>query len=264
MKEPFLINPIGRRVSFMRKRSKNPGELLILGNSRGKKTNNSFKKRSIKMKTRKRLASTITVKGYRRKKMNPRRKKLTMAKRSIRYIRKNPIIRSRRTYRHRRHNPMIFGMDLNFLSMLTGGISAIATTVAPTVLNITTPIAKYGIQGATALGGLLVINKLFKSPSQSNAWFIVSASMIVADLIKEYILPKVSFLTNSGAIVQLPKGTPATVSAPTTQGANGTVPIQKGNMGYYLPQHRNAYTGAYLKQLPQTYPMALSNVWMNS
>ena len=88
------------------------------------------------------------------------------------------------------------GFQKNLPYMLTGGISAIATTMAPGIVNNFLPNAPYmavklGSQIGTAVGGAFAIDMLIPRKGHGMVWMIVSGATIAADLIREYVLPQI-------------------------------------------------------------------------
>lgn len=218
--EPFLVNPIGRRVRAKRKRNfyinpkkkrthrkrrrsgKNPlGEsLLLMGNPKKGGARRTMKHR------REKAARSHKKHSYRH---NPIHKKTHGLKRSRIGVR-----RHRRYARHR--NPIIGGLSAG--QIITGMFSALANVGMPIALKAGSPMSKYGIQVATAIGGKFILEKMLKSNS-GNTWMIVGLSMVAADVFREYILKKVTLMTSMGP-VGIPSGTPVTPTA-VPQGATG-------------------------------------------
>lgn len=116
---------------------------------------------------------------------NPRRR------RRSRSYRRNRV--HRRSYRR---NPAISmggafaNVRSNIPYFVTGALSAIAISVVPGQLpaNLTNaPWKKYAVQGAVAVGGGMVVGKFINS-KHGTVWMIVGGAMIVADLLRTYLL----------------------------------------------------------------------------
>lgn len=233
-KEAFLTNPRGkrsRRKSKLRKAASRKrtgrkkrnalGEIgLLIGNPRKKGGVRMAKRKSYHRKRRKsRSANPLSKAAYR-------------PKRKHRRSRRNPLRKAAYRRHHRRRNPVIGGVDVT--QIIFGAAAAMVTTAIPTWIKAQTPTYKYGSQLITAVAGKYVVDKLLKV-GYGSTWLVVSLSMIAADLLKEYVLSKVTLLTASGP-VQVPAGTSVTASQaiPATGGVSGYIPLGGRNLGAYL------------------------------
>lgn len=95
--------------------------------------------------------------------------------------------------RHYKRNPAlsIGGLQIkkNLPFVATGAVSAIAVTFVPAITGLSAkgPIYKYGAQLATAIGGGMLVGK-FVGRSHGTVWMIVGASVVLADVLKTYVL----------------------------------------------------------------------------
>lgn len=106
-------------------------------------------------------------------------------------------------------------------TMLVGALSAIATTAVPNIIKAKTTITKYGSQIATVLLGSYLVGKLLRSSEKAFIWSVVGGSVIVAELLKTYVL----------------KGVLPGLEAPAGLGQYYYLPAPAGGMpGYYVPE----------------------------
>jgi len=118
----------------------------------------------------------------------------------IRRVSVNPPARRRR--KSYRRNPVAQGGIFNLKAfkanlpyMFTGGVSAIATTMAPGLVEKVMPnlagnvFAKYGSQVGMTLVGAFAMDKTLKK-GHGTIWMIVGGATIAADLIKQFIMPQ--------------------------------------------------------------------------
>ncbi len=132
-------------------------------------------------------------------KINPRRRR-----RTSRSYRPNPIGSSLMIAglnpRHRRHsmrrfrrNPLrVAGFDFfrNIPMIAAGAASVIATAAIPDYFGMTGkgPLYKYGSQIGVVAGGGYVISKFLKKPSAAYAWMLAGSAVILADLLRQYVI----------------------------------------------------------------------------
>lgn len=107
--------------------------------------------------------------------------------------RRHNRVHRRRSYRH---NPAMTmkgafaDVRSNVPYFITGALSAIAVSIVPSQLpaNFTDAAwKKYVVQGTVAVGGGMVVGKIIGS-KHGTVWMIVGGAMIVADLLKTYLL----------------------------------------------------------------------------
>lgn len=173
--EPFLNPPHKRlrlkltRKATKRKRKRN-SMAMIVGNPR---------KRGgvIRMAKRRRRRSL--------RKRNPRRFRSIF--RAAKRRRKNPTYGKR--WSRRRRNPIVGGAKMEKLTtVLIGALSAIAVTAVPNFIKANTTLMKLGSQAATVLLGGFLVGKMLRSTEKGFVWSLVGGSVIVADLLKTYVL----------------------------------------------------------------------------
>lgn len=144
-------------------------------------------------------------KGWRRRKRSYRRnigESLMIAganpRPRRRYARRNTYTRKR----YYRRNPAVFGKVQHALPlMVVGAASSIATTVAPTLTASflgTGAWQKYASQAVMAIGGGMVVDMVFKRKGYGTIWMIVGGSIIIADVVKEYVLKGMFGLSDFG------------------------------------------------------------------
>jgi hypothetical protein len=194
-------------------------ELLLITNPKGGAT--------MRRRTRKRRKVSAHVTRRRSRRANPM---------VATHRRRHTVRKHRRARRHygvaRRHrNPMLGGLDIN--QIIVGTASALANAMLPIALKADKPMTKYGIQLAAAIGGKIVLEKLFKARN-GNIWLIVGLSMTVMDAFKEFVLKKVTLMTPIGP-VSIPSGTPVTTHP---QIAGGGQP----GMGAYVDEMPGNYS----------------------
>ena len=165
-----------------------------------------------------------TRRRRKRKSINPKRRRRTASiYRATRRRRRNPIlhrkrhrsaIRSRRRY-HR--NPM-GGAMTKLMTMVVGAAAAIVVTAVPNLIKAQSNLTKYGSQVAAALIGGFAIGKLLKSREKAFVWTLVGGSVIVAELLKTYVLSKVApSLTGMNEYMYLPSPTQYPLYIPDMQ-----------------------------------------------
>lgn len=134
-------------------------------------------------------------------KLNPRRRRRSARRRSYR---RNPIgsslmiaglnpRRRRRSARRFRRNPLrVAGFDFfrNIPMIAAGAASVIATAAIPDYFGMTGkgPIYKYGSQIGVVAGGGFLIKKFLKKPSAAYAWMLAGSAVILADLLRQYVI----------------------------------------------------------------------------
>lgn len=130
---------------------------------------------------------------------NPRRRRRSRA-RSRR--RRNPIAmnprRRRKSYRRRRRNPALtmrgLGLPISIKGALplavTGGAAAVVASIAPGLARVQSPWAQIGVKVAVGVGGGIILGKTV-GREHGKIWMIVSGSLIVADLLKKYVLGRI-------------------------------------------------------------------------
>jgi len=207
MKEPFLVNPPGKK---RKKRKKASTKRKTASRAKYGRTVTGRRKR--KPGPKKGSARKATVKRKRTTKAVVKRirraapRKVRVSKRvkrtgRIRRVSVNPPRRRRR--KSYRRNPVGLGgifnlkaLKANIPFMLTGGVSAVATTMAPGLLEKVMPtmagnqLAKYGSQVGMVLAGAFVMDKTIKK-GHGTIWMIVGGATMAADLIKTYVLPQI-------------------------------------------------------------------------
>lgn len=131
---------------------------------------------------------------------NPRRRRRRSRSRSRK--RRNPIAlnprRRRKSYRRRRRNPALtmrgLGLPISLKGMLplavTGGAAAVVATIAPSLARVQSPWAQLGVKAAVAVGGGIILGKTV-GREHGKIWMVVSGSLIVADLLKKYVLGRI-------------------------------------------------------------------------
>lgn len=258
--ESFLVNPRGKRVrrhtrkkrffnfakrlhksrlKIRHKRRKNAlgGTLMLVGNPTRRK-----RKGGVSM-ARRRRGRPRHNRALRLRRRNPVRHVVysSPGRHRIRHRRSNPIRHIRRHSRRRR-NPVVMGIDIG--QIMVGALSAMATVAVPTWIKAQSSLTKYGSQAATAIAGKFVMEKLFKS-AYGNTWMVVGLSMMAADVLREYVLQKVTLLTAAGPI-SIPTGTPAKVEG-------GAAAVAAGGAGVSGYLDRLSGLGAYLNDMPENY-----------
>ncbi len=207
-RSPRLVkNPIGSEVIIV---GGNPWWNDSAGHSRAAKKGWRAKKRrggrrlsvSARPVRRRRKRKAVALKSATPVRRRRRRTKKAVARRPVRRRvatkrrRKSAVARrpARRRSVARRRNPAIslpriLGVDLGTVLPLaiTGGISIIATSAVPNMLGVQGRWATYGVKIAVGIGGSLVIRKTI-GRSHALIWVVSSASVIVAELLKTYVL----------------------------------------------------------------------------
>lgn len=137
-------------------------------------------------------------KGWRIGHMVPFSHSTRSRRRRIRHSNAPGYMRRRRhNVRHRR-NPAIMAEFGKFTSgmmnvrewgplAITGGLSAITGSIAPSMLGVTNPYMRLGIQAAVAIGGGIVVERVV-SKAHGQAWMIVGVAMVGYQLLKQYVV----------------------------------------------------------------------------
>lgn len=199
--EPFLINPVRRRGRRRRRRARrNPmgDELVVLGLGNPRRRS---RMRTRARRRRRRRGGGGWLFNARRRRRRPRYHFNAPGRRRRRRrrfygFRSNSPRRHRRR-RHYRRNPAAAGLQIGRWQtwapyVMTGAVSAIATAAAPSFMGpAVTPMWAYGVQGAVAVGGAIVLPMLGFRGAHGMTWFVVSGAVIVADMIKRYVMPMV-------------------------------------------------------------------------
>lgn len=186
--EPFLVNPPRRHRRHgarSRMRLRNPfaeGLAIVGGNPRHRRhRRNAPKKRKSSTRIGSMHRPVFYASGPKRWSRGPKSRSRRAG------IKVNP----RR--RHRRNPAIAAGGPLDIMGNLpyiaTGAISAIAVVAVPSLtgMGVKGPIYKYGTQVATAIGGGIVVGK-FVGKSHGAVWALVGSAVIVADIVKTYLL----------------------------------------------------------------------------
>lgn len=137
-------------------------------------------------------------------------------KRSKRH-RSNPVAKRHGRKRHRR-NPADGSIQvtkpMSYLPQIAAGtVGAIATTAAPRLLNLTSPLAVYGVQAVTAVAGSVIANKIV-GKKYGTAFLIGGGVAILGDVVNRFIFKK----TGLSGLLGL--------------GENTTYILPSGDMGY--------------------------------
>lgn len=135
-------------------------------------------------------------------KINPRRRRRSARRRSYRrnpigsslmIAGLNPRRRRRSSSRRFRRNPLrVAGFDFfrNMPMIAAGAASVIATAAIPDYFGLTGrgPMYKYGSQIGVVAGGGFLIQKFLKKPSAAYAWMLAGSAVILADLLRQYVI----------------------------------------------------------------------------
>jgi hypothetical protein len=70
---------------------------------------------------------------------------------------------------------------------ITGGLSAMTGAIAPSMLGVTNPYMRLGVQAAVAIGGGIVVERVV-SKAHGQAWMIVGVAMVGYQLLKQYVV----------------------------------------------------------------------------
>lgn len=185
--EPFLVNPPRRRRRFGARRRfslRNPfaeGLAIVGGNPRGRRRarRNAPKKRRGRAKMHRPVFYEAGPKRWSRGPRSRSRKAGIRVNRARRRMRRNPAVAA--------GGPLDIMGNLPYIA--TGAVSAIAVTAVPALTGMSArgPIFKYGTQVATAIGGGIVVGQ-FVGRSHGAVWALVGSAVIVADVVKTYLL----------------------------------------------------------------------------
>jgi hypothetical protein len=87
--------------------------------------------------------------------------------------------------------PTIKGINLGHIIplALTGGLSVIATGMAPNFVPVQSQWARYGVQAAVGVGGGIVLNKAVRG-QHGTIWAVSSFAVIAVDLIQKHVLTR--------------------------------------------------------------------------
>lgn len=114
-------------------------------------------------------------------------------KHTRKHYRKNPV--HGRKKKHYRRNPAAVGaMGLNWTKPMTylpfvanAAVASIATVAAPRMLGFNTPLKKYGVQAAIAVGGGFLVKSVL-GKTHGFVFGITSLAVIAGDLLNTYVL----------------------------------------------------------------------------
>lgn len=215
--EPFLVNPPKRKKKGipssllrkmtrrwgpkramkkaweeMEKKKKNPfgEEVMIVGL-------NPRRRRRGKVQRKRAASKKIAHKKKKRVKTPSKKKKIVVAyqtgpktyTRSAYSKSKKAGIKINRP--RRRRNPAVknmFDVKSALPHVAVGAGSAIAVAVAPSIIPVQAPVVKYGVQLGTVVGGGLLLGKTVKDKSLGITWAITGSAVILADILKTYVL----------------------------------------------------------------------------
>lgn len=221
-----------------RKRRKSTRAVAVPRKRRRKTTKRVARKRTRRSrKVKVSVGRRVAKHGVRSVRINrPRRRK-----------RRNPALmvaganpRRRRYGRRTRRNPLrVAGFDFfrNMPMIAAGAAAVIATAVMPDYLKLTDkgPLYKYGAQIGTVIGGGFLIKKFLKKPAASYAWMLAGSAVILADLLRQYVIG--SWLPSVSGYTAFPSPyTPQIVtdySAASDYGSMGAFPSPYEGVGAY-------------------------------
>ncbi len=153
-------------------------EVIIMG------ANPRRRKRSTRKHSRRRFHLFKNAPAKRRR---SRRRKYHMARNA-------PAVNRKRSRRRHRRNPAVGGLSFDIMRpqtlimpLLTGLVAKMATEKIPAMLNLTTPLTRYGSQAAVAIGGSILLRR-FVGRTNAAIWGIVSAVTILTDVVNRYVL----------------------------------------------------------------------------
>lgn len=226
MREAFLVNPPRKKKKGGARRKHKGGRRATTGLSLKEKRR--VWGRRYRARLKREGGSTYKHRGRggaRRRVMIRPRGHITITARNRparrRYYRSNPV----RRYHRRRYNaPMYnrprysrryrrnavsagalggpFDLMRNLPYFVTGGLSAIATVVVPTLVPApvgstptTQTMIKYGVQAGVAIGGGFMIGK-FMGKTHGAVWAITGGAIILADVITNFVLKPMGLLSD--------------------------------------------------------------------
>ena len=205
--ESFLVNPY---------RSKRRRSLRMFGNAPRKAKRKAKRRGRAKLHMGPRHRPVLYGSGNlwsRSVYSKSKARKIRLNPRKHRKLSRNPIgslmiaganPRRRHSMRRFRRNPLrVAGFDFfrNIPMIAAGAASVIATAAIPDYFGMTGkgPMYKYGSQIGVVAGGGYVISKFLKKPSAAYAWMLAGSAVILADLLRQYVigswLPSVSGYT---------------------------------------------------------------------
>jgi hypothetical protein len=118
---------------------------------------------------------------------NRRRRRLRYNARRRRRLRRNPVVRGG-------------GLAISFrrpstllMPVAVGTAAFILTDRAPSMIGATSTWQRYGAKAAVGVGGSILISKFF-GRTNGMVWLLASGINLATDLVKQYILPKVTAL----------------------------------------------------------------------
>lgn len=106
-----------------------------------------------------------------------------------------------------RRNPAVALSGINpmkpmtlVMPLIVGLAAKMATERAPVMLNMTTPLTKYGVQAAVAIGGGILLRKPLGA-TNATIWTVVSGVVILTDILNQYVFKTaLSYVGDAGAI----------------------------------------------------------------
>lgn len=206
MQEDFLVNPPKKRRKAKKAKSAFGGlggahRPLVFGPKGGpwKRSHRSKRKLATLQNP---FGESLMIAGLnpkRRKRYGVKHRKTSFA--SL-FGRHNPG--RRRHYGRRRHNPTMaitrtIGLDKitgNLPQIFAGAVALIAVPAIPRMTGFdNTPLRKYGMETAAVLGGGAVLGFFSQTRKFSGAWVIGGSAGILADLIRQYLIPMIPGLS---------------------------------------------------------------------
>ncbi len=216
--EAFLVNPPRRRRGFFGNAPKKKGKRRKLygaaAAAHAKRVGGGTRKRKKAVTTgavRRRRKHFSYAKAKRHQvvvyRTSPKRwSRSPRSKSRRRGIKINPYMTvagaNPRHYRRYRRNPARMGgpFDLmkNMPYVFTGALSATAQAVVPPMMPATfqTPLMRFGVQAAVAVGGGMLVNQMVRDKTHGTVWMITGGAIILADVIKTYVLPMIPGLSD--------------------------------------------------------------------
>ena len=205
--EPFLINPAKKRRRVRRRKKavvvrarKRRRRTVILAPKTTRKYRRKKRRAAVRSK-RKRVIYQVGPKTWTRRSpakrkraylVNPVGQELLIAGAN------RPKRRRRRSYRR---NPAVTlggPMDImkNVPYIMTGALAATATIAVPAMTGLgMTPMTKYGVQAAVALGGGMLVEQI-AGRGHGSVWAITSGAVILADVLREYVFVPMGLLSD--------------------------------------------------------------------
>ena len=180
-----------------RKPIKNPfgEEVIVVGANPRRKKSKSRRRTSLARYLGNVGTRSGALKGWRKRSRlldNPKRRRrssrfLANRKRSVRYLDN----RKRRFRRNPAAVATMGGISLQrpmtlIMPIVVGLAARIATQRVPTYLGIVSPLPRYGVQAAVAVGGGLLLNR-FVGKTNAMVWTIVSGVTILEDILNRYV-----------------------------------------------------------------------------